>query len=58
MLTKKYLMMVGLLKRDYNAKITKMEGKIPSIFGLVTSTALTAVGNKTPDVIDPAKKTD
>ena len=39
-------MMVGLLKRDYNAKITKMEGKIPSIFGLVTSIALTAVGNK------------
>ena len=50
--------MVGLLKRDYNAKNTKMEGKIPSIFGLVTSTALTAVENKIPDVIDPAKKTD
>ena len=31
-LEKKYLMLVDLLKKtDYNAKISKVEGKIPSI---------------------------
>ena len=45
-------------KIDCNAKITEVEGKIPSISGLVTSSALTAVENKIPDVSSLVKKTD
>ena len=38
---------MDLLKKiGYNAKITEIEGKIPSFRGLVTKTALTAVENK------------
>ena len=37
-------------KTDFNSKITEVEGKIPSISGLATSSALTAVENKIPDV--------
>ena len=34
----------GLVKKtDYNTYITEIEGKIPSISGLVTNSALTAV---------------
>ena len=36
-----------LKKTDYNAKMTEMEGKIPSISGSVTNAALTAVEKKT-----------
>ena len=51
MQTKKFLRPVDLLKKtDYNAKITEIEGKIPSITGLATSSALTAAENKIPDV--------
>ena len=40
-------MLVVLLKKtDYNAKITEIERKIPSISGLATNVALTAVENK------------
>ena len=35
-----------------------MEGKIPSISGLATNSALTAVGNKIPDVSSLVKRTD
>ena len=45
-------------KTDFNAKITKVEGKIPSITGLATSSALTAVENKIPDINSLVKKTD
>ena len=46
----------GLVKKtDYNAKITEREGKIPNISGLAT-VALTAVGNKIPDVSSLVKK--
>ena len=38
-------------KTDYNAKITEIKRKIPSISGLGTTSALTAVENKIPDVI-------
>ena len=39
-LTKKIPDASGLVKEvDYNAKITEIEGKIPSITGLATSTA-------------------
>ena len=35
---------IGLVKKvDYNAKITEIEGKIPSISGLATNAALTIV---------------
>ena len=37
-------------KTDYNAKITEIERKIPSISGLATNAALTAVENKIPDI--------
>ena len=41
----------GLVKkRDFNSKITEVEGKISSISGLATNSALTAVENKMPDV--------
>ena len=45
-------------KTDFNAKIIKVEGRIPSISGLVTSSALAAVENKIPDVSSLVKKTD
>ena len=45
-------------KTDFNAKISEVEGKIPSISGLVTSSALTAVENKIPDVSSLIRKTD
>ena len=37
-------------KLDYNAKITKLENKIPSISGLVTNTVLTEVENEIPNI--------
>ena len=37
-------------KANFNAKITEVEGKIPNITGLATSSALTAVENKKPDL--------
>ena len=37
-------------KTDYKTKITEIEGKLPSISGLATNSALTAVENKIPDV--------
>ena len=44
--TTKNIILVDLLKRktDYNARITEIESKIPSICGLATGTrAMTAV---------------
>ena len=41
-----------------NAKITEIEGKIPTITGLATNSTLTAVENKIPDVSSLVKKTD
>ena len=57
-LTKKYLILVGLLKTDYISKITEIEGKIPSIIDLSTTAALTAVENKIPKFSNLVKKTD
>ena len=45
-------------KTDFNSKITEEEGKIPSITGLATSSALTAVENKISDVSSLYKKND
>ena len=45
-------------KTDFNAKVTKIKGKIPSISGLTTNSALTAVENKIPDVSSLVKITD
>ena len=55
---RKYLTVMDLLKKaDYNAKITEIESKIPSITWLATTAALTtAVENKIPDVINLVKK--
>ena len=48
----------GLVKKtDYNPKITEIEGKIPSINGLATNAALTAVENKIPNISSLVKKT-
>ena len=59
MQTKKYLILVEVLKKtDYNATITEIETKIPSISGLATTAALTAVENKIPDVSNLVKKTN
>ena len=43
-------------KTDYNAKITEINGKIPSISGLATTSALIAVENKIPNIISLGKK--
>ena len=43
-------------KTDYNAKITEIDGKIPSISGLATTSALIAVENKIPNIISLGKK--
>ena len=43
-------------KTNCYAKITETECKIPSITGLATSSALTAVENKVPDVCNLVKK--
>ena len=38
------------METDYNAKITEIESKIPSISGLATNSVLTAFENKIPDI--------
>ena len=45
-------------KTDFNAKVTEIENKIPSISGLATNSALSAVENKIPDISSLVKKTD
>ena len=48
----------GLAKKtDFNTKVTEIEGKLPSITGLPTNSALTAVENKILDVSSLVKKT-
>ena len=45
-------------KLDYNAKITEIENKMPSITGLTTNAALTAIENKIPNISSLVKKAD
>ena len=45
-------------KANFNAKVTEIEVKIPSIGGLATNSVLTAVKNKIPNVSSLVKKTD
>ena len=45
-------------KTDLNAKITEIEGKIPSATVLATNSALNAVEDKIPDVSGLVKKTN
>ena len=45
-------------KTNFNAKVTEIEGKIPSITDLAANSELTAVENKIPDVSSLVKKTD
>ena len=53
----KYLMLVDLLKKkDYNTKIIEIEGTTTSITDLATTTALSAVENKIPDVSNQVRK--
>ena len=50
-------MLVDLLKKiDYNAKITEIEGRIPSITGLTTTAGLYSVENKKPNASNLVKK--
>ena len=44
-------------KPVYDNKMTKIEGELTSITSLTTTAALSAVGNKIPNVIDLVKKT-
>ena len=37
-------------KTDYNGKIAEIESKTPSITGLATTAALTAIENKIPNI--------
>ena len=49
----------GLVKKlDYNAKITEIENKIPSISGLATTSSMTAPENKTTNISSLIKKKD
>ena len=41
---------------DYNAKVSEIESKRPSIAGFATSAALTSVENKIPDISHLIKK--
>ena len=43
-------------KPVYDNKMTKIEGELTSITSLTTTAALSAVGNKIPNVIDLVKK--
>ena len=58
MLVIKYSMLLGLLKTGYSAKITEIEGKIPSITGLATTAGVNAVGNKIPSISNLVKIVD
>ena len=60
---KRFLIQVHLLKNkiiilitNYNSKIAEIKDKIPSITGLVTNAALTAVENKITDISGLVKK--
>ena len=56
-LVKEILDTSGLVKKlDYNAQITEIENKIPSISGLATNAALTTVENKMPNITSLVKK--
>ena len=46
----------GLVKTYYNTKISEIERKIPSINGLATNSALTAVEDKIPNNSNLVKK--
>ena len=49
--------LVNLLKKtEYSAKITEIEGKIPTITGLAATAALTTIENKIPDVSNVLEK--
>ena len=57
--TKKVRDTSGLVKKtNYNAKITEIECKIPSISGLATNAALPAVEKKIPNIISLVEKID
>ena len=45
-------------KSNHNAKVSEIEGKIPIITGLATTSPLTAVENKIPSISNLVKKTD
>ena len=47
-----------LKKSDYNAKISELKNKIPSISSLVTTPTLTPVENKISSASNLVKKTD
>ena len=54
---KRFLIPVNLFKKaDYSAQISEIECKTPSISGLVTTSALTAVKNEILDVSGLVKK--
>ena len=50
------LRQVNMLKTDYDSKISDIEGEIPNITGLATSTAFTAVENKIPNSSNLVRK--
>ena len=50
------LRQVNMLKTDYDSKISDIEGEIPNITGLATSTAFTAVENKIPNISNLVRK--
>ena len=58
MQTKKFLDTSGFVKKKDNAKITKIENKIPRISGLATTSVLNAAENEISDGSNLVKKTD
>ena len=52
------MLVAWLKKTDFITKVTEIDGKIRSVTGLATNSALTAVENEIPDVSGLVKKTD
>ena len=55
-LKREHLKLEEFLKRDYNAKITEIEGKIPSIKGLSTTDPLNALRIRYPTLLIQSSK--
>ena len=58
MQAKVFLILVNVLKTDYDAKISEIKNKIPNISGLVSNSPLTTGESKIPDVSNLVKKAD
>ena len=56
MVTKNTLDTIGFNKKDYTAKITEIEGKIPRVASLATTAAINAFKKKIPNISNLVKE--